>query len=61
MNVSGELHAHASSHPRYSPRYADWWVRLSHLKERDQLEEAEVDGRIILKLILQKYSGCGLD
>jgi hypothetical protein len=31
-----------------------WW---ENLKERDHLEDIHIDGRIILKLILQKSNG----
>jgi hypothetical protein len=31
------------------------------MKERDHLGDLDVDGRVILKLILNKVRGCGLD
>ena len=31
-----------------------WW---GDLRERDQLEDLDVDGRIILKLIFRKWDG----
>jgi hypothetical protein len=35
-----------------------WW---GNLKERNHLEDLIVDGRIMLKWILRKYDGTGLD
>jgi hypothetical protein len=32
-----------------------YWVLVGNLRERDHLEEAGVDGRIILRLIFRKW------
>ena len=40
-------------------RHTDCWWR--NLKETDHLEDTGVDGMKILKGILQKQNGCGVD
>ena len=35
-----------------------WW---GNLREGDYLEGLVVDGRIILKLILNRFGGCGVE
>jgi len=60
MIMGGGVGQIRGAHGRGRKYLAGFWWR--HPKETDRLEDLGIDGRIMLKLILQKITGrCGLD